>query len=51
MFRQNLDCDCALQASVASAIHFSHATGAECRLDLIGTEFGTSGKAHLCVTL
>lgn len=51
MFRQNLDCDHALQASVAGAIHFTHAAGTERRLDFIGAEFGAHGEAHRCEPL
>jgi hypothetical protein len=34
---ENLDCDLAIQAGIAGAIHFAHATSADWRMDLIGS--------------
>jgi hypothetical protein len=50
-WRKNLDSDCALQASVASAIHLAHAAGPERRQNLIRPEFGTNSERRWCATL
>jgi hypothetical protein len=44
--RKDLDRYLALQPGIAGAIYLSHAASAQRRLDLIGTEAGTSAEAH-----
>ncbi len=43
---QDLDRDLATEASVARAIHLSHATSTESGKNFVGPEFGSRGKRH-----
>ena len=43
---QNFDGNRAIQARVAGAIHFAHATRAERRLDFVGAKSSARGQSH-----
>ena len=43
----NLDGDVAIQARIASAIHFAHPTGADGGEDLVGAQPFSRGQGHM----
>src|SRR5580700_10510552 len=48
---ENLDGDRAVQARISRPIHFSHASSAEERFNLVGTEFRSGSESHSCARL
>src|SRR5580700_8170477 len=48
---ENLDGDRAVQAHISRPIHFSHASSAEERFNLVGTEFRSGSESHSCARL
>src|SRR5439155_6001158 len=48
MGRQDFDCDYPVQTSVAGAIHLTHATRTQLRLDFIGPELCSRSQTHTC---
>jgi len=51
MSRQDLDGHRAVEARIASAIDFAHATCTQWRLNFIRPEFRARGKSHPCAQL
>ena len=43
---QDLDCHVTVQPGIPGAIHFAHATRAEGRQDLVGSETRAGGQRH-----
>src|ERR1700675_2360570 len=43
---QNLDCDAATQLGIRRAVHFSHTTGADGRLNFVDGEASTGSQGH-----
>src|SRR5262252_620057 len=48
MCRENFNGNAAIKPSVARSIHLAHATRANRRNDLMGTESGARGERHVC---